>query len=80
MSSSTSRRTDMLPTVRFAFVPGAIDIGNVVLRANECVRASGIKPIGFIFSDEARMTFSLDTYAAAVAVLDAAGFKFTVGQ
>jgi hypothetical protein len=68
----------MLPTIRFAFVPGALDIGDVVLRAGECLRASGITPLGSVFSDEPRMTFSPDTHARAVAVLTAAGFKFTV--
>ena len=70
----------MLPIIHFAFVPGALDIGDVVLRASECLREAGITPFGSVFSDHPQMTFSPQTHASAVAVLTAAGFKFTVRQ
>jgi hypothetical protein len=69
----------MLPIISFDFVPGALHIGDVVLRASECLREAGIKPFGSVFSDHPQMTFSPATHATAVAVLTAAGFKFTIG-
>jgi hypothetical protein len=51
---------------------------DVVLRANECLREAGIKPVGVVVSDEPHMMISPRIYARSVAVLTAAGFKFTV--
>jgi hypothetical protein len=68
----------MLPVVRFAVVSGPVTTGEVVLRAGECLRDVGIKPIAFVFSDHPQMTFSPRTHKRAVALLVAAGFEFTV--
>jgi hypothetical protein len=69
----------MLPIVHFALVPDTRAIGDVVLRVNECLREAGIKPFGLVVSDHPQMTFSPATHSAAIAVLDAAGFRFTIG-
>jgi len=38
----------MLPVLRFARVPGAFTMGEIVLRACERLRQAGIKPFAFV--------------------------------
>jgi hypothetical protein len=66
----------MLPIIRFALVPGAVAVGDVVLRAYECLREAGIKPFAFVCSDDPQMTLAPETHQRAMVVLRAAGFAF----
>jgi hypothetical protein len=77
IKSLEHRRRGVLPVIRFGPVPG-LRLRDVVLRANECLREAGIKPVGVVVSDEPHMMISPRIYARSVAVLTAAGFKFTV--
>jgi hypothetical protein len=65
--------------VHIVFARGLPGIGHVVLRAYECLREAGIKPIGFVCSDreEPRMTLAPKTHKRAFAVLLAGGFEFS---
>jgi hypothetical protein len=69
----------MLRVVRFALVPGAFAMGDVVLRAYDSLREAGIKPFSFVCSDDPRMTLAPETHERAIAVLLAAGFVFSEG-
>jgi hypothetical protein len=67
----------MLPVVRFARVPGAFALGEVVLRAYDCLREAGIKPFAFVCSDDPRMVLAPKTRQRAIAALLAAGFTIS---
>jgi hypothetical protein len=67
----------MLRVIRFALVPGAVAIGDVVLRACDSLREADIKPFSFVCSDDPRMTLAPETHQRAIAVLLTAGFVFT---
>jgi hypothetical protein len=67
----------MLPVIRFRLVPGASAVGDVVLRACDCLREAGIKPFAFVCGEDPRMTLTPNTRGRAIAVLRAAGFNFT---
>ena len=66
----------MLPIIQFALIPGAVAVGDIVLRAYECLREAGIKPFAFVCSDDPRMTLAPETHQRAIAVFRAAGFAF----
>ena len=63
--------------LRFALIPSQYDLGEVVLRAYECLREAGIKPVGFVCDDDPRMTLAPETHARSIALLLAAGFEFS---
>jgi hypothetical protein len=67
----------MLRVIRFALIPGAFAMGDVVLRAYDSLRQADIKPFSFVCSDDPRMTLAPDTQERAIAVLLAAWFVFT---
>jgi hypothetical protein len=67
----------MLGVIRFALVPGAFAMGDVVLRAYDSLRGADIKPFSFVCSDDPRMTLAPETHERAIAVLLAAGFVFS---
>jgi hypothetical protein len=69
----------MLPVIHFALIPGAVAVGDVVLRAYDSLREAGIKPFAFVCSDDPRMTLAPESYQEAIAVLLAAGFDFREG-
>jgi hypothetical protein len=64
--------------VHIVFARGLPGIGNVVLRAHQCLREAGIKPVGFVCSDseEPRMTLAPQTSKKALALLLESGFEF----
>ena len=66
----------MLPVVHFALGPGALALGDFVLRAYDCLRAEGIKPVGFVCGADPQMTLAPATHKRALAALLAAGFEF----
>jgi hypothetical protein len=67
----------MLRVIRFAVVPGALAMGDVVLRACDSLREADIKPFSFVCSDDPRMTLAPESHERAIAVLLTAGFVFT---
>ena len=67
----------MLRVILFALVPGALAMGDVVLRACDSLREVDIKPFSFVCSDDPRMTLAPESHERAIAVLLTAGFVFT---
>ena len=59
-----------------ALVPDSYGIGEVVLRAYECLRLVGITPIGYATIDEPLIMLKSSNRKRALAALFAAGFDF----
>jgi hypothetical protein len=66
----------MRPVTCIALVPEPFGIGEVTVRAYECLRVAGISPIGYMTVDEPLLTLKPSDRKRALAVLFEAGFDF----
>jgi hypothetical protein len=66
----------MQPASRIALVADPYGIGEVIVRAYECLRLSGIAPIGYVTVDEPIISLRNRDRKRGLAVLFAAGFDF----
>jgi hypothetical protein len=64
------------PVTCIALVPEPYGIGEVVVRAYECMRLVGISPAGYLTVDEPLIMFKPRDRKRALASLFAAGFDF----
>jgi hypothetical protein len=64
--------------VYIVFTSGPQGIGNVVLKADHCLRDAGLKAAGFVCSDcdEQQMALADATHKSAFSALRASGFEF----
>ncbi len=66
----------MSPLACVALIPDPYGIGEVVVRAYECLRLVGISPAGYSTSDEPLIMLRPRDRKRALAALFAAGFDF----
>jgi hypothetical protein len=66
----------MRPVTCIALVPDPYGIGEVVVRAYECLHLAGIAPIGYATVDEPLIVLKPSNPKRALAALFAAGFDF----
>jgi hypothetical protein len=66
----------MRPFTCIAFVPEPFGIGEVIVRAYECLFLAGISPVGYTTVDEPLLTLKPHDRKRALAVLFEAGFDF----
>jgi hypothetical protein len=66
----------MRPLTCIALVPEPFGIGEVIVRAYECLLLAGISPVGYTTVDEPLLTLKPRDRRRALAVLFEAGFEF----
>ena len=66
----------MPPVIRIALVPHDYGLGEVVLRAYECLRIAGIVPVGYATGKQPWIALKANNREKAYAALSAGGFDF----